>query len=63
MPDCYVIEVNSQTVGIVVRDPDGYRFFASSDRFYRLEGKVFRSAREAEHAAHRLVDGPINKAA
>lgn len=63
MPDSYVIEVNSQTAGIVVRDPQGYRFFASSHRFNRLEGRVFRNAREAERAASRLVNGEAREAA
>jgi hypothetical protein len=40
MPDSYIIEVNSQTAGIVVRSQGGYCFFASSDRFYRLEGQL-----------------------
>jgi hypothetical protein len=63
MSDCYIIEVNSQTAGIVVRDSKKYCFFASSDRFNRLEGRLFRSAREAERAAHHLVDGRVNRAA
>ena len=56
MSDRYVIEVGSQQAGIVVRDPGGYRFFAASQRFHSLEGRVFRTAREAERAAARLVN-------
>ena len=37
--------------------PGGYRFFAASQRFNRLEGQIFRNAREAERAARRLVGG------
>jgi hypothetical protein len=33
MSDTYIIEVGSQTAGIVVRGPGGYRFFAASRRF------------------------------
>ncbi len=55
MSDTYIIEVSSQPAGIVVRDAGGYRFFAASERFFRLEGQVFRNAREAERAARRLV--------
>ncbi|MEN3347212.1 MAG: hypothetical protein V7632_847 [Bradyrhizobium sp.] len=57
MSDSYVIEVSSQTAGIVVRDIRGFRFFAASHLFDRLEGQLFRNAREAERAARRLVTG------
>lgn len=55
MSDRYIIEVGSQQAGIVVRDPEGYRFFAASQIFFQLEGHVFRSVRDAERAAARLV--------
>ena len=51
MSDTYIIEVSSQAAGIVVRDPEGYRFFAASHRFNPMEGLLFRNAREAERAA------------
>jgi hypothetical protein len=54
MSDRYIIEVNSQAAGIVIRNRDGFRFFAASHPFHALEGRLFRSAREAERAA-RLV--------
>ncbi|WJR80060.1 hypothetical protein [Bradyrhizobium sp. NP1] len=54
MSKSYIIEINSQPAGIVVRDRSGYRFFAASPRFGRMEGQVFRSAREAERAAAQL---------
>jgi len=57
MSDTYIIEVGSQQAGIVVRAPGGYRFFAASRHFTRLEGQIFRNAREAERAARRLVGG------
>jgi len=63
MSDSYIIEVESQTAGIVVRNPEGYRFFASSHQFNRLEGQIFRNAREAERAARRLVNGEEKEAA
>jgi hypothetical protein len=55
MSKSYIIEVSSQAAGIVVRSSQGYVFFAASQRFNRLDGKVFRSAREAERAAARLA--------
>ncbi len=55
MPQTYIIEVSSQAAGIVVRNPEGFVFFAASHRFNRMDGKLFRSAREAERAAARLA--------
>jgi hypothetical protein len=57
MSDTYIIEVSSKAAGIVVRNPDGYRFFAACHEFNRLEGQLFRNAREAERAAYRLASG------
>ena len=57
MSDTYIIEVGSQPAGIVVRDASGYRFLAASHRFNRLDGQLFRNAREAERAAARLASG------
>ncbi|THD49249.1 MAG: hypothetical protein E8A46_20550 [Bradyrhizobium sp.] len=59
MSDTYIIEVGSQAAGIVVRDTGGYRFFAASHRFNRIEGELFRNAREAERAAIRLANGGL----
>ena len=63
MSDTYIIEISSQAAGIVVRNPDGYRFFAASHRFNALEGRLFRNAREAGRAATRLVKGGVKAAA
>ena len=63
MSDSYIIEVSSEAAGIVVRGPGGYRFFAASHRFSRLEGQIFRNAREAERAATRLAGGVLPTAA
>ena len=63
MSDTYIIEIASQAAGIVVRDAGGYRFFAASHRFNRLEGQLFRNAREAEQAARRLANGELTPAA
>ncbi|MFL6790464.1 MAG: hypothetical protein ACJ8EE_04755 [Bradyrhizobium sp.] len=63
MSDTYIIEIGSQPAGIVVRDSGGYRFFAASHKFNRLEGQLFRNAREAERAARRLIEGDLQTAA
>jgi hypothetical protein len=59
MSDTYIIEVGSKAAGIVVRNPEGYRFFAATHRFNTLEGRLFRNAREAERAAVRLANGDL----
>lgn len=51
MSDTYIIEVSQQAAGIVVRNPDGFRFFAATHRFNPMEGQLFANAREAERAA------------
>jgi hypothetical protein len=62
MSECYIIEVNSQPAGVVVRKAEGFRFFAASQRFGRMEGKLFRNASEAERAALRLANGDLTAA-
>ncbi|AXK81554.1 hypothetical protein DW352_14135 [Pseudolabrys taiwanensis] len=51
MSNAYIVEVQSETAGIVVRDGRQYRFFASDRRFDALEGRDFNSLRAAEAAA------------
>jgi len=63
MSENYIIEIGSQAAGIVVRNPDGYRFFAATHRFNAMEGQLFRNAREAERAARRLATGGLTIAA
>ncbi len=58
MSDTYIIEVNSTAAGIVVRDRQGFRFFAASHDFNSMEGRLFRSAREAEVAARETLSKP-----
>ena len=62
MSDRYIIEVNSQAAGIIVRSAEGFRFFAASQRFSRMEGKLYRNASEAERAAARLVNDELTNA-
>jgi hypothetical protein len=63
MSQTYIIEVGSEPAGIVIHTPEGYRFFAASHRFNRLEGQLFRNAGEAERAARRLATGELTLAA
>ncbi len=55
MSDTYIIEVNSEPAGIVVRSPQGFQFFAASHAFNALEGQFFKNARDAERAAYRAL--------
>jgi hypothetical protein len=54
MSDAYVIEVHSNTIGLVVRDDGGFRFFAATADYARLEGELFKSPRHAETAAREM---------
>jgi hypothetical protein len=63
MSDNFIIEISSQATGIVVRNAEGYRFFAASHRFHAMEGQLFRSANEAERAALRIAKGEMLVAA
>jgi hypothetical protein len=46
----FVIELGSDTVGLVVRDGKRYWFHAAGREFSALEGRSFRSPQEAEKA-------------
>jgi hypothetical protein len=59
MSDSYIIEVSSQAAGIVVRDRLGYRFFAAVQPYFRLDGRLFRSVRDAERAAMQLANSDL----
>lgn len=57
MSDNYIIEIHPKSVGItvqagvVVHDGQGYRFFAATEAFNSLEGRLFKSPQAAQHAA------------
>jgi hypothetical protein len=51
-----VIEIDDLTAGILVPDAPGrFRFFSSNRVFDRLEGRSFRTIREAIRAARDLL--------
>lgn len=52
--NAYIIEIYDRAAGIVTRDERGFRFFSSERLFDSLEGRQFRSAREAERAVRAL---------
>ena len=51
MTDAIVIEVEGEAVGLVLREPDGFRFLATHRDQQQMEGRLFRSASAAERAA------------
>jgi hypothetical protein len=55
MSDTYIIEVRSEAAGIVVREKSGFRFFAAVHKFNPLDGRIFKSARDAERAVARFL--------
>jgi hypothetical protein len=60
MSQAYVIEVHNRTAGIVTRSEGGVRFFSSERTFDSLEGREFRSARDAERAARALLEERVH---
>ena len=55
MSDAFIIEAAGTTAGIVVRHDRGFRFFASSHPFHRIDGVIYRRPHDAERAARRLI--------
>jgi hypothetical protein len=56
MSKAYIIEIRDRTAGIVTGDERGFYFFSSERAFDSLEGREFRSVRDAERAATALLD-------
>ena len=56
MSKAYIIEVRNRTAGIVTGDERGFHFFSAERAFDRLDGREFRSVRDAERAARALLD-------
>lgn len=54
MTDAYVIEINDEAAGIIVRTGRDYSFYASNPLYAPLEGASFSSPSKAEHAARAL---------
>ena len=51
----FAVEFDRRTVGIAVRVPGGFLFFASSDEFEPLDGRLFRRLRALERELARLA--------
>jgi hypothetical protein len=49
----FAVEFDRRTVGIAVRVPGGFMFYASDNRFDAMDGQLFRRARAIERALTR----------
>ena len=47
----FVIETADTAAGIIVRQENGYRFFAADAQFNLLDGSIFKSPKAAQKAA------------
>lgn len=63
MSNAYVIEVDDEAAGIVVREGNRFRFLSSSRRFWSLDGEYYRSPRHAERAALGLLAARASRSA
>jgi hypothetical protein len=51
----FAVEFDRRTVGIAVRVPGGFMFFASSDDFEALDGRVFPRVRGMERELKKIA--------
>ena len=51
----FAVEFDRRTVGIAVRVPGGFMFFASNDDFDEMDGRLFPRARAIERQLRRVA--------
>ena len=51
----FTVEFDRRTVGIAVRVPGGFLFYASDDRFNDMDGRLFPRARAIERQLKRVA--------
>jgi hypothetical protein len=51
----FAVEFDRRTVGIAVRVPGGFMFYASDDRFNDMDGRLFARARAIERQLKRVT--------
>jgi hypothetical protein len=51
----FAVEFDRRTVGIAVRVPGGFMFYASADGFDAMDGRLFPRARAIERALKRAA--------
>ncbi len=57
MSHAYLIEIEQDTVGLIIREAEGYRFYATRRSFCALQRYLFGTADEARDAIV-AVHGP-----
>jgi hypothetical protein len=50
MSHAYLIEIEQDTVGLIVREAEGYRFYATRRSLTGLQRNLFDTAWDAHHA-------------
>ena len=53
----FVVQLDRQTVGVAVRVPGGFMFYASDDAFDEMDGHIFTRARAIERELNRVAKG------
>jgi len=43
MNDVFIVETTTRTVGIAIREPDGFRFHAAAHDLFHLDNRVYPS--------------------
>ena len=51
----FAVEFDRRTVGIAVRVPGGFMFYASDDRFDEMDGRLFPRARVIERQLRKVA--------
>ena len=51
----FSVEFDRRTVGVAVRVPGGFMFYASNDRFGEMDGRLFPRARAIERELRRVA--------
>jgi len=59
----FAVEFDRRTVGVAVRVPGGFMFYASDQRFDAMDGRLFRRARAIERELKRTARGPARRRA
>ena len=54
----FAVELDRRTVGVAVRVPGGFMFYASDDAFDQIDGRLFPRARALEHQLRKIARRP-----